>query len=508
MFATLAARSVASIKYSYLSNAGRSVVQFIAGVILARLLDPTSFGLVALGWLVIAGGKLVADAGLAAALVQQKSVEPADIGFVFSIQVAIAIASTVTAHLCSSALGTFFGRPDAGEVIAAMSWLFILQAIGQPFTSTLSRSLRFGVIQLASFTTYVVGYLGVGVPLAYLGWGVWSLVLAQLTQSSAYALWMVLATRVNIQPSFRPQNTGLFAFGGKVILANLTSWILSNQDSIIVARTAGVVDLGLYNRTVSLVTSLGLAVTAALQPVLLSTCSRAQHDHKRIEAAFIAATQLVGYLCLPVLFTIAVVPQTVVIGLYSAKWSGAIPLVLPLALAMAVHALLAMIGPVLTAVDRVRSEILVQIAVLAVGAPALIFASSISVAAVAWVVLGIYLVRWVLLLGALCRFLNLSVSRALWSLKYPSCVAASAAGVACATDFGLPVMQHDLLRVAVVALAALSGVLVSSRVLGTRLLAGPIQLFVVDRGLLPRSLALWLGLARQPSGRNASLSRY
>lgn len=503
---TVASQSIGSLKWSYVTNAGRTGVQFAVGVVLARLLDPNSFGLVALGWLIIAAGKLVADAGFAAALVQRESVATEDVSFVFLVQVGIAAAFTLTAHAFSRAIGEFFSHPEAAEVISAMSWIFVLQAIAQPFASVLSRGLRFGVIQLASFTTYLIGYTAVGVPLAYAGWGVWSLVLAQVTQSCLYALWMVLASDIALRVSLRPRSAGLFTFGKKVIGANLTSWVITNQDTLIIGKVVGVVNLGVYNRTLSLVTTISTAVTAALQPILFSACSRVQRDPVRVRAAFIGSTQLVGYLCLPPLLTMAVVPETVVVGLYSSKWSSAVPVLPPLALAMAVHALLAMIGPVLTAVDRVRSEMLAQLAVIAISIPLLLLASRVSLSTVAWVVLATFVARWVLLLRALVGAIGLRWRTALGSLKNPCYIACAAAGTSFMVDsaFGHP---HGPLRLAAVVLSALAGILASTRLLGTRLLEGPIQQFVAERGHLPGPLAFWLKYPNAIASRSDHLSK-
>ena len=119
-----------------------------------------------------------------------------------------------------------------------------------------------------------------------------------------------------------------------------------------------------------------------------------------------AATATIGFICLPVFITVAFVPEAVILGLYGWKWAAAVPIIIPLALAMPVNALLAVVGPVLTAIDKVEIELRAQIITLAVMLPVLYLTAQHSLATLAWGVLGICILRWFLLVRSILKILD------------------------------------------------------------------------------------------------------
>ena len=488
---TLLSRSINAAKWNYLGNGARVLLQFAIGVLLARLLGPEAFGLVAIAWLMIGIGKLFADFGFSAALIQRSDLTERDIGFIFTIQVALGAALSVACFLLAGQIGIFFNRPDVSPIIEVMSWLFLIQAVGQTTTAVLNRELRFKFSQAVNVLTYLIGYVLVGIPAACMGYGVWSLVAAQMAQAVTYTVVVLLQAGVSIRPAMHPSRSGLFKFGGKVIGANFCSWGISNLDSLLIGRYLGVADLGLYNRSMTLVSTPMNAVTTSLQSVLFSAVSKMQLDSKQVALAFLAATELLAYVCFPMFFVIAAIPDVVVLGVYGEKWSSATPLMVPLALAMPVNALLALIGPILMAIDKTEVELRAQAISLAVMIPAIFVAAQISMAVVAWSILGVYFLRWALLLLGANAVLPIGVMPLINALKNPLLLALIVATTVWCFDKLMPTTTSAIRLGIMIATSGLT-LLIASRLFGPALLTGPMGAVMKSRKMIKGRLAKWL----------------
>jgi PST family polysaccharide transporter len=433
----LAGRSLGALKWNYLGTGAKILSQLVIGIVLARLLGPEPFGLIAVAWLILGLGNLIADSGLGVALIQKQQVSPRDVRYVFTVQMLAGLALTLVGVMAAPWIAAFFGRPDAAPVLAWMSVLFLLQAFGQTATALMRRGLDHKRVQLLQVASYLVAYLLLGLPLAFSGLGVWSLVIAQLVQAILYSASAWLSVRHSLVPSLRGAQPGLFRFGSKVLGSNLTSWGISYFDSAIIGRMLGMVELGFYNRSMNLLASPMNAAVSTLQGVLLPLYSRLQGRTDDARDTYLATLCLLCAVLAPAFAAVAAMPDTTMLAIYGKEWEAAAVLVTPLALAMPVNAMLALGGPMMQGLGRAGMEAAAQGIGFVVLVVAVIAAARISLAAVAWAVLGVYLLRaW--LVTRLATGLVLAPTGALLrALAGPLLLALLAAALAGALDQGL-----------------------------------------------------------------------
>jgi O-antigen/teichoic acid export membrane protein len=450
-----------ALKWNYIGNLVRSLCQFGIGILLARLLGPEPFGIVAVAWLLLGVGNLFADLGFGAALVQRQALAPADLHFIFTCQMAFATLLTVAGVLGADAIAAWFHKPDAARVIQAMFFLFVFQALGQTAAAMLRRSLNFRTLQQIAIASYLAGYVLIGVPAALLGMGAWSLVLAQGIQTLLNACLLIRATRVPLGFCLRPADPGIVGFGLKVTAANLSSWSISNLDAVVVGRAFDVVALGLYNRVLNLVNMPMSVIATGFQGVLFAACSRSQGEAGAVKRVYLETNAAVAFICFPLFLTAALVPETLVLGLYGPAWRAAIPLAAPLALAVLVNALLAIKGPILMAADKVGLELRNQLVTVLVFVPALLIAIQHSLAAVAWAVLATYVVRWLLLALDTLRLTGATFAEYGATLQTPVLVGACVAGAAWMAEHAMALLAPlpRLLAVAATAVLVLLGLM-------------------------------------------------
>lgn len=489
-------RSYQALVWNYYGSAISMASQFVIGIILARLLGPEAFGLVAIGMLMIGIGNLVVDFGFGAALIQGKNVTESDIHFVFSVQVVLGALLTLIGYIGSSEIAIFFNYPNAAPIIAAMSLLFFIQAFGQSAGAMLRRSMNFRVYQSINITSYLAGYVLVGIPCALYGLGAWSLVAAQLFQSFVFSLVAMWISRLPMRLTLKPDSAGLFAFGGKVISTNLVNWCISNLDSFAIGRFLGVSDLGIYNRALVLIAAPVNTLSGTLQGVLFAACSRAQTDTSQIKKAYFAASVMLGLISLPFCLTVASVPGTVIAAIYGTKWEGAIPVFRPLALALAINALLSVIGPILTAQNKVMLELRAQVISLLVMLPVVYLTAQQSIAAVAWGVLFVSMLRWGLLLKALSGSLDTTCWELWKPMRWPLICAIITASLTWAIDHLLQGISPFSRLICDLVIAMLCLIFIF-RLFGGNIMKGPHGDYLILHGRLPLLVKRWIGIYRE-----------
>lgn len=490
---SISQRSYSALVWNFIGSAARMSSQFLIGIVLARLLGPEAFGIVAIGWLMVGIGNLVADFGLSAAVIQSKTLGEKDIRFAFTTQVMFGATLTLMGYFFARYIAIFFHHADAEPIIRGMAFLFLLQSFGQTAGALLRRSLNFKIYQAINIASYLAGYLLIGIPCAYYGLGAWSLVAAQLVQSFVFSLVAMWHTKPSMKPAFKPSSPGMFAFGGKVIGANLASWGILNLDNLVIGRMLGIANLGIYNRAMVLVGTPINTLASSLQGVLFAASSRAQADMTQLKKGYFAATAVLGLISLPLAATVASVPETVVTAIYGDQWLAAIPVLAPLALAMAIHALLAVVGPVLMAQNKVGLELRAQIITLLVMLPALYFMAARSLQAVAWSVMCVYLLRWFLLVRAILATFNASWDDLLNILRWPILCAMVSSALTLICDYSLQGLPPFLRLIADMVTAGLV-LIVLMRLFGRAILSGSHGDYLLALGRLPVSFRRLLGV--------------
>jgi O-antigen/teichoic acid export membrane protein len=202
-----------------------------------------------------------------------------------------------------------------------------------------------------------------------------------------------------------------------VTLTNIVNWAIVSIDNFFIGWFFDTVLLGLYNRVYTLLTTPINNTVAILQQVMFPLYSRAHHDLPTVRKAYLACVECLGTLLLPAYGCLAVVPSTVIQGLFGGDWAAATPLVMPLALAMFFHAMMAIGGPVLWAQDQVGREFRAELSTALVSLLVFVITSRFSVVVLTWGVLGVYILRFVLVTRMALKTLGISWSRFMNSMS-------------------------------------------------------------------------------------------
>lgn len=495
----IAKRSLAALKWNYLGAVAKIVSQFAIGIALARLLGPEPFGVVAIAWVVIGFGYVVSEMGFGMAIVQHARIDEHDVRHVFTVLCIVAVTFALVVAGTAGWVAAYFHKPEAAPVIRVLSLYFVLQSAGQVSQSLLKRNLDFRAIQKTQVVSYLFGYLVLAVPMAYLGYGVWSLVTAVLVQAAVSSIMLYAAAPHSIRPRLGASAHGLNEFGLKVMGTNVVNQATASVDAIVIGQAFGTVPLGLYNRTFQLFFAPMLTFVSTLTGVLMPAYSRGQNDLQSARRGYGASVSMVAVLCAPPLLAAACVPQTVILGLFGERWSDASPLVTPIALAAILTALTAVGSPLINGLGRPGSDLRAQGLTALIMTAAMLVAMRYSVSIVAWTVVGVYVVRFALMFREVARVSGVEASRVFESLYGPTLITVGVAGVVLMTDLAVaPAIGKSTMRLALDILSGL-GALIVFVLTCRRYLVTPDIAWLLARveDRLPRSAVALLSASRR-----------
>jgi lipopolysaccharide exporter len=321
----LTRQTVSGLQWTYLGTGVSVVLQFGMTAVLARLLNPAAFGLVALASLFLRFVNYFARAGVTQALVQKASLSTLDIRAGFTLSSGLGAAFAGIALLAAPVAGTIAGEPDVVPVLRWMSVGLLLNGLGAPANALLRRQLRFRPLAGIGIVSYLVGYVGVGLALALSGAGVYALVFAILTQSLVSTTATYVMVRHPLLPTMaRGPHRAILSFGARVSVIGFLEFVRSNFDTLAVGRWAGATQLGFYNRANMIADLPTYHLSNGLSQVLFPSFSTIQSEHARLRDAYRSAVGVAAAIVLPLNVGMAISAREIVLVLLGPRWTGAI----------------------------------------------------------------------------------------------------------------------------------------------------------------------------------------
>jgi len=354
---SLTNRTTRAVQWRFASSAVAAVSRFAIGVLLARLLPPADFGVVALAFVVLGLAGPIGDLGIGGAVVQRTGLTERHVrtGFTF----AVLLGAVMAALLASVApLGVWLLRdPRVTPVLRLLAAGFAVQGAAVVAGALLRRRLDFRRLFVIDTCSYVLGYGAVAVTLAFLGYGVWSLVWGGLAQSLLASCALLGAARHSVRPLLaRRELKELLHFGFGASVSACVNYVALNADNFVVGRWMGAASLGLYSRAYSLMNLPYTYAASALTGVLFPAFAEVQADTARLRRAYLLATQFTAMLAASAMATMAIAAPHLVRSLYGPRWIGVVAPLQILCVAGYFRALYHLGGVVAQSVGRVYSE--------------------------------------------------------------------------------------------------------------------------------------------------------
>jgi PST family polysaccharide transporter len=321
-------RILRGFQWTYISVALQGLLKLAALMVLARILSPRDFGLLGFALICTNFVERIGQGGFGPAVVQIQEATKSIITTAARTSVAFGILSMVILALSAGTVASFFGERELELVVVALSAGCLIESLVAIPEALLQRDLRCKEIMLADNVAYLISMIIVCPALAFMGWGVWSLVLAHLS--------LKVIRLFLIQRSAPPCLSGVWstsqaikltklAFGFS--LGRLLNFFSLQGDNFVVGRLLGTEALGMYNRAYQLMTLPAMYFGQVFERVMFPAMARKQTNKKELGDEFLIALEVITAVALPagvVMFALA--NEIVLVG-FGARWLAIVPVV-------------------------------------------------------------------------------------------------------------------------------------------------------------------------------------
>jgi|SRR6185437_1154294 len=332
---TLETRAANAAWWSTLEILARYGVQFVVMVVLARLLTPDDFGLIAMLLVFTSIGTLLVDSGFGAALIQRQQTTADDETTVFVFTMVVGVATALVLALSAPAIAAFFDQPKLIDLTRVMAVVLPLGAFGAVPDALLTMKLNFKARARAEATASLCSGI-VAIVLALQGFGVWSLAWQGIVSIGVRGLLLWVYSGWRPRGSYRGASfRSLFGFGGYMLLSSLLSAVAVRLQSLMIGKLFDSSALGYYTLAQNTQSAPSSFMGQVLSRVGLPVFSTLAHDREKLVAALRSSLRMAMFLFVPCMVGIAVVARPLIDMLYGARWGNAAPILSVLALGAA-----------------------------------------------------------------------------------------------------------------------------------------------------------------------------
>lgn len=298
----------------------RQLVQFIVGIVLARLVLPVDYGAVGMLAIFMAIANVFTDCGMGSALIQKKEKTDADYSTVFWYN--LFLSFFIYALMCVSSpwVAAFYKMPVLEDIMRVVAITLITDALAAVQITRLTVKLKFREQSLVSLVSMILSG-GIGIILAYNDWGVWSLVFYNLSRSIINGLLIWIVARWTPILVFSKQSfQELFSFGSRILGASLINTIYRNISTLVIGRLFSPAEVGFYNRGVGYAHLPTDMIQDAALKVNYPILARYKDDDGQLLRAYKKMMTVPLYVLYPILIGMAVTAEPLICVMIGEKW--------------------------------------------------------------------------------------------------------------------------------------------------------------------------------------------
>lgn len=314
---------VRSVAYTGGAQAWRFFLSLVSTVVLARLLTPNDFGLVAMSGTIVALAGLVQDLGLSQATIQQDKLSQGHLSTLFWLNVAMGALLAVLLCLVSPLVATFYREPRVQMLTVAFAFNLFIGSLQSQHMALLQRHMRFGILAVIEISAATIG-VSSALVVAWFTHSYWSLVVSGIITAAIYSIgsWAATGWRPG-RPLIDHDLRHLLQFGAGVSGYNVLNFFARNADNILIGRFRGSMELGLYDRAYKLLLFPLVQVLGPLGKVMLPLLARLRDDEKAYVHAYVTCVGWILLIIQPAVVVLVVKGHVILPGLLGAKWVGA-----------------------------------------------------------------------------------------------------------------------------------------------------------------------------------------
>ena len=311
--------------WRFMERGGTYVMNFIVSVVLARLLDPSLYGTVALVTAITTILQVFVDSGMANSLIQKKDTDDLDYSSVFYFNLAFCLLLYAGLFFCAPWISRLYRIPELTPIVRVLGLTIVVSGVKNVQQAYVAKTMQFRRFFFATLGGTVFSAV-VGITLAYLGYGVWALVFQQLLNVTVNTaiLWLTVGWKPKRMFSWKRLG-GLISYGWKLLISQLLDTAYLKLYQFIIGLRYSTADLAFYNRGDQFPNLIMENTSASLDSVLLPVLSSEQDDRVRVREMARRAVKVSTYVLMPLMAGLAACAEPLVRFLLTEKWLPCVP---------------------------------------------------------------------------------------------------------------------------------------------------------------------------------------
>lgn len=311
--------------WRFLERCGAQGVSFIVSIVLARILDPSVYGVIALVTVFTNIIGVFIDCGMGSGLIQKKDADDLDFSSVFYFNITMCSVLYLVMFFCAPLIAAFYNMPELTPLVRVISLTLIVSGVRSIQGAYVSKNLMF---KRFFFSTLggTIGAAIIGIGMALAGFGVWALVVQNLFNFilDTIILWITVKWRPKKMFSFE-RLKGLFSYGWKLLVSALLDTGYNNLRALIIGKMYTAADLAYYNKGGNWPNLFVTNINSSIDSVLLPTMSKEQDNPERVKSMTRRAIKTSTYLIMPLMVGLAVCAEPLVSLILTDKWLPLVP---------------------------------------------------------------------------------------------------------------------------------------------------------------------------------------
>lgn len=318
---------IEGLGWSFAERILAQLVSTLVGIVLARVLSPDDYGIVSVVMIFITICNVFVTSGFGTAIVQKKEVDHRDFDTAFYLSFAMSLVLYTALFFSAPVIAAFYEMPQLIPVLRVLGVRIILTSLNTIQQANIQREMRFK----AYFYANIIGTAlscGMGVAMAFSGYGVWALVAQYLTNTVVGSIVMLFVCKWHPGWAFSWKKAReIYSFGWKVLCTELVYTTDANVRGLLVGKVFGPADLAFYEQGQKYPALFVNNVNTTIQKVMLPAFSRRQDDKESLKTALRRSIQVGAFMVCPLLVGLAVVADNFTLVLLTEKWLPAVPFI-------------------------------------------------------------------------------------------------------------------------------------------------------------------------------------
>ena len=325
MAKSLKQKAAAGMVWMAFQKYSKIVIQFISGIILARLLTPYDYGCIGMLGIFMVVAECFIDAGLGSALIQKKQPTQVDYSTIFWWNLGVAVLMYALLFLSAPAISRFYNIPLLCDVLRVQGLVLLIYAFNMVQRNQLKKKLNFRALAIISITTAILSLI-VTIFMAYKGFGVWSLVVQNLLMAfiPAIALWFFIKWRPMFVFSWQSFKE-LFGFGVYMFLTHVLNKISSKIQGLLIGKIYSPVTMGYYSKASHTEHLASHSISSIMGQVTYPLYAEVQHNFTQLINMVKRLTTTIAYITFPLMFILLLCAKPIFVLLFTEKWLPSVP---------------------------------------------------------------------------------------------------------------------------------------------------------------------------------------